>query len=127
MPYVRVLLSERARSGEFISCLEAELPRIIAEEMEVGSEASLTANDIDLDGESVFGGADGVPKAFQRPRVLSGDVSILVWGENYPDRVVQGDEIAQRIGERVKLLMPPGLKAYAWVLLCEGSFSSFRS
>lgn len=124
MPYARVLLSPRVSEAR-IRILEEELPAILAEELSVASEEPLTASDITIDGETTVQGGGSIPMF--RPRVLEGDVAIIVFGNNFPTRVEQKDEIARRIGGRVTQLLLPGLKAYVWLLLCEGGFYSFRT
>jgi len=129
MPHVDIRVNPKISESGVIERLVENMPTIVAEALstELGTEGSLTAEEIDVTVQS-YGSRD----------IYHHDIGIMIIANDYPARSQNLKERAQTINDRVEKFLENAklalhiqmeerqtIKCYVWVLLAKGEFKEF--
>lgn len=113
MPLVVLCKNPEVINEEIAKKIAQQLPMIVAEALDVpeNPDGRLTKDDIEV----------WVQDA-SKLDVNSKDLSIIIWANNYPERMANLDERRAKVAKSVRQMKPTNATGFIWILLQPGSF-----
>ena len=114
MPLVLVTRDPYVTDKELSPLLE-QIRQIVAEQLTVpGTDGELSAREVEVRVQNAGTLDQNTP-----------DVAVIIWANEYPDRLETLDERRAHIAKKMKELLPPARSGSLWILLQPGSFEEW--